>query len=96
MGVTGIILVSSGLIAISLIPSTTEIIYISVAMLAGKLNRIDMHHLKNMEVTYCRNNFPIMCDKLTVTYYCSRTIHYLLRNTTAIILSVMYPQETEL
>jgi len=35
MGGTGIILVSSGLIAISLIPRTAEIIYIAVGILAG-------------------------------------------------------------
>jgi hypothetical protein len=96
MGVTGIILVSSGLIAISLIQTTAKIIYILVGMLAGKPNCIDIHHLKNMEVTYHTNNFPIHCDKLTATYHYTSNIQYLLRNTTAIILSVMYQQETEL
>jgi hypothetical protein len=38
MGVVGIILVSSGLLAASLIPSNVDIIYISVGLLAGKFN----------------------------------------------------------
>jgi hypothetical protein len=42
MGGTGILLVSSGLIAISLIPRTAEIIYIAVGILAGNLNHSDI------------------------------------------------------
>lgn len=63
MGGTGIILVSSGLIAISLIPRTADIIYIAVGILAGNLNCTDIYHLKNYG-TYCTNNFPTLYDKL--------------------------------
>jgi hypothetical protein len=38
MGVTGILLVSSALIAASLIPTNVNIIYISMGLVAGKLN----------------------------------------------------------
>jgi hypothetical protein len=43
MSVTGILLVSSGLLSIGLIPSTAEIIYIAVGILAGNLNCTDIH-----------------------------------------------------
>jgi hypothetical protein len=46
MSVTGILLVSSGLIAISLIPSTAEISYIAMGILAGNLNCTDVHIFK--------------------------------------------------
>jgi hypothetical protein len=48
MGGTGIILVSFGLIVISLIPRTAEIIYIALGILAGNLNHTD---IKIMELT---------------------------------------------
>jgi hypothetical protein len=38
MGVTGVVLVSSALIAVSLIPTNVNIIYISMGLVAGKLN----------------------------------------------------------
>jgi hypothetical protein len=40
MGVTGILLVSSALVAASLIPTNVNIIYISIGLVAGKLNSI--------------------------------------------------------
>jgi len=52
MSVTGILLVSSGLIAISLIPRTAEFIYIAVGIVAGNLNRTDVYNfIKIMELT---------------------------------------------
>jgi hypothetical protein len=48
MGVTGILLVSSGLIAISLLPRTAEIVYIAVGILAGNLNHTDVHNFKKL------------------------------------------------
>jgi hypothetical protein len=48
MAVTGILLVSSGLTAISLIPTTAEITYIAVGILAGNLNHTDEHNFKTL------------------------------------------------
>jgi len=48
MGGTGILLVSSGLIVISLIPRTAEMIYIAVGILAGNLNHTDIYHFKKL------------------------------------------------
>jgi hypothetical protein len=65
MGVAGIILVSSGLLAASLIPSNVDVFYIAVGLLAGKLNAAlstQFRHSVGMFFKYSHQFTPISCN----------------------------------
>jgi hypothetical protein len=70
MGMAGIILVSSGLLAASLIPSKVDVFYIAVGLLAGNLNAALSTEFQHGEGMF----FQIQCGRSIATHHYTSNI----------------------